>query len=68
MDIPTQFIRKLGKYEPIEPLHHPVVGLVAQIHKVEPSQVLLRFLIQQEGVVAIPRSSNAERMKLNAQV
>ncbi|MCD8189188.1 MAG: aldo/keto reductase [Clostridiales bacterium] len=44
----------------------PAVKQVAQAHQATPSQVLLAFLLAQEGVVPIPRSSRAAHTLENA--
>jgi len=46
-------------------LGDPVIGRVAAAHGVSPTQVTLRWLIDQDGVVAIPRTSRAERAEEN---
>ncbi len=46
-------------------LGDPVIGEVAEAHGRSATQVTLRWLVQQEGVVAIPRSSNEERITEN---
>jgi len=43
----------------------PAVTAVAARHGKTPAQIVLRWQVQQEGVVAIPRSSNAERIAQN---
>jgi len=43
-------------------LNEPVVAGIAEAHGRTPAQVLLRWLIQQDGVIAIPRSSKIERV------
>lgn len=43
----------------------PVLARVAKAHGKGPGQVALRWLVQQEGVVAIPRSSSAEHARAN---
>ncbi|XP_045615067.1 1,5-anhydro-D-fructose reductase [Procambarus clarkii] len=48
-------------------LDDPVVRLVAERHGVSTAQVLIRFLIQQ-GIVAIPKSTNPQRIKVNGEV
>lgn len=50
------------------PLADPVVGEIAAAHRVTPGQVILRWHIQQPGVVAIPRSSNPERIAANIDI
>ena len=53
---------------PGSPLADPVVTGIAAAHRVTPGQVILRWHIQQKGVVAIPRSSNPERIAANIAV
>ena len=43
----------------------PVLARVAAAHGKGPGQVALRWLVQQEGVVAIPRSSSAAHARAN---
>lgn len=67
-------MRKLGvahmAYAPLgqgnrgEMFELPAVVQAADAHGVTPAQVLLRFLTQ-EGVVAIPKSTHAERIREN---
>lgn len=49
-------------------LTSPVVAQVAQESGMTPMQVLLAFVMAQEGTIAIPRTGSAEHAKLNAQV
>lgn len=49
-------------------LADPVIGEVAEAHGRSATQVTLRWLVQQEGVVAIPRSSNEARIAENLAV
>lgn len=46
-------------------LDNPVLTEIAAVHGRTPSQVALRFLIQHEGVAAIPGSGNPERIAEN---
>ena len=46
----------------------PAVTAAAERHGRTPAQIVLRWQVQQEGVVAIPRSSNAERIAQNLRV
>lgn len=46
----------------------PVLQAIAADHGVTPAQVTLRWLIQQEGVIAIPKSSRRERLEENFDV
>jgi 2,5-diketo-D-gluconate reductase B len=43
----------------------PALARIAQRHGRTPGQVALRWLVQQEGVVAIPRSSSPEHARAN---
>jgi len=43
----------------------PTLARIAQRHGRTPGQVALRWLVQQEGVVAIPRSSSPEHARAN---
>jgi diketogulonate reductase-like aldo/keto reductase len=42
-----------------------VIGEIAERHAKTPGQVALRWLIQQDGVIAIPRSSKTEHIAAN---
>jgi diketogulonate reductase-like aldo/keto reductase len=46
----------------------PTLGRIAQRHGKTPGQVALRWLVQQEEVVAIPRSSRVEHVRANFEV
>ncbi|MEE8453548.1 MAG: aldo/keto reductase [Limibaculum sp.] len=46
----------------------PAVTAAAERHGRTPAQIVLCWQVQQEGVVAIPRSSNAERIAQNLRV
>ncbi len=46
----------------------PEIAGPAQAYGRTPAQIVLRWHIQQEDVIAIPRSSNAERIRQNFQV
>jgi diketogulonate reductase-like aldo/keto reductase len=57
-------------YSPIEQgrlLGHPQVAEVAARHGATPAQVALAWLLRQEMVAAIPRSSNPEHTRENAE-
>ncbi|MFJ8690732.1 aldo/keto reductase [Micromonospora wenchangensis] len=57
-------------YSPIEQgrlLGHPQVAETAARHGVTPAQVALAWLLRQESVAAIPRSSNPEHTRENAE-
>lgn len=43
----------------------PVIEAIAAAHKRTVAQVTLRWLLQQEGVVAIPKTARVERLKEN---
>ncbi|WEX11634.1 aldo/keto reductase [Chelativorans sp. AA-79] len=49
-------------------LAEPAVTAAAERHGKTPGQVVLRWHIQQEGVVAIPRTSRRERLAENADI
>ena len=49
-------------------LSDPVIGRIAREHGKQPAQVILRWHYQQPGVVAIPRSSKAERVRANLDI
>jgi len=46
----------------------PVIGEIAAAHNRTPAQVLLRWSVQQPNVVAIPRSTNAGRIRENLDI
>ena len=46
----------------------PAVTAAAQRHGKTPAQIVLRWQVQQDGVVAIPRSSDPARITQNLQV
>jgi len=46
----------------------PTLGRIGAAHGKSASQVALRWLVQQEGVIAIPRSSDEARIAANLQV
>lgn len=46
----------------------PVVKAAAQAHGKTPAQIVLRWHVQQDGVVAIPRTTRAERLEENAAI
>jgi diketogulonate reductase-like aldo/keto reductase len=55
-------------YSPIEQgriLHHPELIRIAKAYQATPAQVALAFLLERDGVVAIPKTSNAERAAEN---
>jgi diketogulonate reductase-like aldo/keto reductase len=49
-------------------LDDPVVVEIARAHGRSPAQALLRWHVQQDGVIAIPRSTSPERIASNLQV
>ncbi|MBZ8132543.1 aldo/keto reductase [Afifella sp. IM 167] len=49
-------------------LEEKVVMEIAEEKDRTPAQVVLRWHVQQEGVIAIPRSSNAERVRENIDI
>jgi len=48
-------------------LDDPVVGEIARAHQRTPAQVLIRYGLQ-KGAVSLPKSSNRDRIRENAQV
>ena len=52
----------LGKGELVK---HPVLAAIGEKHDKSAAQVALRWLIQQDGVAAIPKSSREETMRQN---
>jgi len=46
----------------------PVMTEIAAAHGKSPVQVTLRWLLQQEGVIAVPKSGTPERIKANFEV
>lgn len=55
-------------YSPIEQgrlLQHPEVIRVAKAYQATPAQVALAFVLKQDGVMAIPKTSNPERVSEN---
>ncbi|MBV9865593.1 MAG: aldo/keto reductase [Abitibacteriaceae bacterium] len=55
-------------YSPIEQggmLGHAQLELVASRHNVTPAQVALAWLLQQEGIIAIPKASHAAHVREN---
>jgi diketogulonate reductase-like aldo/keto reductase len=49
-------------------LADPVIADIARQHDKQPAQIILRWLIQQPGVAAIPKSSNPVRIGENLAV
>ncbi|WP_026380250.1 aldo/keto reductase [Afifella pfennigii] len=61
----------LVAYSPIDRgqvLQEAVIEEIAEEKEKTPAQIVLRWHIQQEGVVAIPRSSRAERVEENIDI
>jgi Aldo/keto reductases, related to diketogulonate reductase len=55
-------------YSPIEQgrlLHHPVLIDIAKAYQATPAQVALAFLLERDGVIAIPKSTNLRRIQEN---
>lgn len=55
-------------YSPIEQgslLHNETLIHIAKAHQATPAQIALAFLLEREGVIAIPKSSHAERIAEN---
>ncbi len=55
-------------YSPIEQgriLHNPELIRIAKANQATPAQVALAFLLERDGVLAIPKTSNAERAAEN---
>ncbi len=55
-------------YSPIEQgrlVHHPELIGIAKAYQATPAQVALAFLLERDGVIAIPKSSNLRRVREN---
>ncbi|PPJ46197.1 aldo/keto reductase [Rhizobium sp. KAs_5_22] len=55
-------------YSPIEQgrlVHHPELVSIAKAYQATPAQVALAFLLERDGVIAIPKSSNLRRVREN---
>ncbi|MCL6708195.1 aldo/keto reductase [Pseudomonas sp. R2.Fl] len=55
-------------YSPIEQgrlLHHPLLIDMAKAYQATPAQVALAFLLERDGVIAIPKSANLRRIQEN---
>lgn len=55
-------------YSPIEQgrlVHHPELIRIAKAYQATPAQVALAFILERDGVVAIPKSSNLRRVREN---
>jgi diketogulonate reductase-like aldo/keto reductase len=55
-------------YSPIEQgrlLGHPVLGAIAREHDATPAQIVLAWVLDHDGVVAIPRAATPEHIEEN---
>jgi len=55
-------------YSPIEQgrlTHHPDLIRIAKTYQATPAQIALAFLLDRDGVIAIPKSSNPQRIEEN---
>ncbi|MBW8320904.1 MAG: aldo/keto reductase, partial [Rhizobium sp.] len=55
-------------YSPIEQgrlVHHPELIRIAKAYQATPAQVALAFLLERDGVIAIPKSANSARLREN---
>lgn len=55
-------------YSPIEQgriLHNPELIRIAKANQATPAQIALAFLLERDGVIAIPKTSNADRVAEN---
>lgn len=55
-------------YSPIEQgrlTHHPDLIRIAKTYQATPAQITLAFLLDRDGVIAIPKSSNPQRIEEN---
>lgn len=55
-------------YSPIEQgrlVHHPELIRIAKAYQATPAQVALAFLLERDGVIAIPKSANRARLREN---
>ncbi|NML73228.1 aldo/keto reductase [Rhizobium sp. S-51] len=58
----------LMAYSPIEQgrlVHHPELIRIAKAYQATPAQVALAFLLERDGVIAIPKSANLRRVREN---
>lgn len=56
-------------YSPIEQgriLRHPELIRIAKAYQATPAQVALAFLLERDGLIAIPKSANPQRVEENA--
>jgi 2,5-diketo-D-gluconate reductase B len=49
-------------------LDNVIIQIIANIYNRTPSQIVLRWLVQQQGVAAIPKSANARRQEENLDI
>lgn len=49
-------------------LDNVIIQIIANVYNKTPSQIALRWLIQQKGVAAIPKSANAKRQEQNLDI
>jgi diketogulonate reductase-like aldo/keto reductase len=49
-------------------LNEPAVGAIAKAHKKTPAQVILRWHLQQPGVIVVPKSATPQRIRENIDV
>ncbi|WP_339671819.1 aldo/keto reductase [Dasania marina] len=56
-------------YSPLDEgrLQHPVLDSIAQRHQASAAQVALAWLLQQEGVIVIPKAVSPQHLKQNVQ-
>jgi diketogulonate reductase-like aldo/keto reductase len=57
-------------YSPIEQgriLRHPELIRIAKAYQATPAQVALAFLLERDGLIAIPKSANPQRVEENAE-
>jgi len=74
-DLVLEFIHEkemfLTAYSPLgrgKDLEAPVIQEAAEAHNKTPGQIVLRWLVQQDRVAAIPKSANHERIKQNLDI
>jgi 2,5-diketo-D-gluconate reductase B len=48
--------------------HHPVLKDIARKHRKSPGQIALRWLIEQQGVVAIPKARTEPHLRANIDI
>jgi diketogulonate reductase-like aldo/keto reductase len=49
-------------------LHHPALKEIARKHGKNPAQVALRWLIDQDGVIAIPKAATTQHLRANIDI